>query len=52
MTTTSLRHIDNDQESIACYAVTRELRPNLDSQEAFIAQFRRQSTQAYCLLAM
>lgn len=51
MTSTSLRHIDNDQDCIACYAVMRELRPNLNGQAAFVGQFRRQSKEGYRLLA-
>lgn len=51
MTSTSLRHIDNDHDCIACFAVMRELRPNLDGPEAFVLQFRRQSKQGYRLLA-
>jgi ribosomal protein S18 acetylase RimI-like enzyme len=51
MTSTSLRHIDNDQDCIACYAVMQELRPNLSGQAAFVEQFRRQSQQGYRLLA-
>ncbi|TXC81061.1 GNAT family N-acetyltransferase [Paraburkholderia azotifigens] len=51
MTFTSLRHIDNDQDCIACYAVMLELRQNLIGPEAFVAQLRRQSEQGYRLLA-
>jgi ribosomal protein S18 acetylase RimI-like enzyme len=51
MTSISLRHIDNDQDCIACYAVMRVLRPHLDGQKTFVAQFRRQSQQGYRLLA-
>jgi GNAT superfamily N-acetyltransferase len=51
MTFTSLGHVDNDQDCIACYAVMQELRPNLIGAEAFVAQFRRQSDQGYRLLA-
>jgi ribosomal protein S18 acetylase RimI-like enzyme len=51
MTLTSLRHIDNDQDCIACYAVMLELRPNLIGPDAFVAQLRRQREQGYRLLA-
>ena len=51
MTSISLRHIDNDQDCIACYAIMQALRPHLDGQKAFVAQFRRQSQQGYRLLA-
>jgi hypothetical protein len=51
MAMTSFCCIDNDREPIACYAVTRELSANLDSHEAFVAQFGRQSIRGYRPLA-
>src|SRR4051812_31174868 len=38
-----------DQEILACYAVIAELRPHLESPEAFLAQVRRQQAQGYVL---
>ena len=51
MTSISFRHINKEQDCIACYPVMLELRPNLNGRETFVEQFRRQSDQGYRLLA-
>jgi len=47
----ALRHADADDERRACYAVMRELRPHLDSEDAFIERIGRAADESYRILA-
>jgi ribosomal protein S18 acetylase RimI-like enzyme len=42
----------SEAEIGACYALMRQLRPHLKSQEEFIARWRRQSADGYRILAL
>lgn len=44
-------HMDSDADLIACYPIMLELRPRLASEEAFIAQVKRQQKSGYLILA-
>lgn len=46
-----LNHVEGPQESAACFELMRELRPHLESAQAFHRQLERQAAQAYRLLA-
>lgn len=47
-----LRHLDSDQDYLACFHVMRELRPHLIEASAFVEQVHRQAKQGYRLLAV
>jgi len=46
-----LQHVEDPQASSACFDLMRELRPHLQSAQAFHEQLERQAAQAYRLLA-
>jgi GNAT superfamily N-acetyltransferase len=46
-----LHHVEDAQACAACFDLMRELRPHLESAQAFHAQIERQAAQAYRLLA-
>lgn len=46
-----MKIVETEQELRACYPVMKELRPHLLSEDAFVAQIRRQHEQGYRLLA-
>lgn len=46
-----LDHAEDAQACAACFDLMRELRPHLESAQAFHEQVRRQAAQAYRLLA-
>jgi len=47
----ALRHADTHESLRACYAVMKQLRPHLKSEEDFLERIGRQQTQTYRLLA-
>lgn len=47
----ALRHADSDAERRACYAVMRELRPHLQSEEEFMQRIGRAAGESYRMLA-
>lgn len=47
----ALRHADTDAEKRACYAVMRELRPHLKSEDEFMQRIGRAARQSYRMLA-
>jgi len=47
----ALRHADTHESLRACYAVMKQLRPHLQSEEDFLERIARQQTQTYRLLA-
>jgi GNAT superfamily N-acetyltransferase len=48
----TISHVDAESEAAACYALMRQLRPHLASEQEFIARWRRQSESGYRLLAI
>ena len=46
-----LHHVEDPQACAACFDLMRELRPHLESAQAFHRQIERQASQAYRLLA-
>lgn len=51
ITDPALRHADTDDERRACYAVMRELRPHLRSEEEFMQRTGRAADESYRILA-
>ncbi|TFW29722.1 GNAT family N-acetyltransferase [Duganella callida] len=49
---TQLRIVETEQDLRACYPVMKELRPHLQSEDAFVAQVLRQQEQQYHILAV
>jgi GNAT superfamily N-acetyltransferase len=47
-----ISHVDADSEVAACYALIRQLRPHLASEQEFIERWRRQTASGYRLLAI
>lgn len=47
-----MKIVETEQELRACYAVMKELRPHLASEDAFVAQMQRQYQQQYRILAV
>ncbi|WDZ97746.1 GNAT family N-acetyltransferase [Herbaspirillum sp. WKF16] len=47
----ALRHADTDADKRACYAVMRELRPHLASEEEFMQRIGRAADESYRMLA-
>ena len=47
----ALRHADTQEALRACYAVMRQLRPHLQSEDDFLERIARQQAQTYRLLA-
>lgn len=47
-----MKIVETEQELRACYPVMKELRPHLESEEAFVAQILRQQEQDYHILAV
>lgn len=47
-----MKIVETEQELRACYAVMKELRPQLASEDAFVAQVLRQYQQQYRILAV
>lgn len=47
-----MKIVETEQELRACYPVMKELRPHLESEEAFVAQIMRQREQDYHMLAV
>lgn len=47
-----MKIVETEQELRACYAVMKELRPHLASEDAFVAQVLRQYQQQYRILAV
>jgi ribosomal protein S18 acetylase RimI-like enzyme len=47
-----MNHVEDAQACAACFDLMRELRPHLESAQAFHEQVRRQAAQAYRLLAI
>lgn len=47
-----MKIVETEQELRACYPVMKELRPHLESEEAFVAQILRQQGQDYHILAV
>ncbi len=48
----AMKIVETEQELRACYPVMKELRPHLESEEAFVAQILRQQEQDYHILAV
>lgn len=48
---TALRDVETDEQLRACYPVMRELRPHLETEDAFAARVARQREQGYRILA-
>jgi GNAT superfamily N-acetyltransferase len=48
----TIRHVDNDQDVLACFPLMRQLRPNLDTAEAFLERWRHQTIVGYRLAAL
>jgi ribosomal protein S18 acetylase RimI-like enzyme len=51
ITDPDLRHADTEADQRACYAVMRELRPHLSSEDEFIARITRAADESYRILA-
>ncbi len=49
---TAPRPVDTEPEAAACFALMRQLRPNLATAAEFVARWQRQRTQGYRLLAL
>ncbi|SHM85353.1 Acetyltransferase (GNAT) family protein [Duganella sacchari] len=47
-----MKIVETEQELRACYPVMKELRPHLQSEDAFVAQVLRQYEQNYRILAV
>jgi GNAT superfamily N-acetyltransferase len=47
-----ISHVDADLEVAACYALMRQLRPHLASEQELIERWRRQAESGYRLLAI
>ncbi|MRW85104.1 GNAT family N-acetyltransferase [Pseudoduganella sp. FT26W] len=47
-----MKIVETEQELRACYPVMKELRPHLQSEDAFVAQILRQREQGYRILAV
>lgn len=47
-----MKIVETEQELRACYPVMKELRPHLESEDAFVAQMMRQYEQNYRILAV
>lgn len=47
-----LRYLDHEEEIRASYPLMRQLRPQLDSAQAFVQRWQHQRTQGYRLLAL
>jgi ribosomal protein S18 acetylase RimI-like enzyme len=47
----ALRHADTDADRRACYAVMRELRPHLKSEDEFMQRIVRAAEESYRMLA-
>lgn len=48
----AMKIVETEQELRACYPVMKELRPHLESEDAFVAQIMRQREQDYHILAV
>lgn len=46
-----LRHVESDEDILACFAVLRQLRPRLRAEMEFLTRVRRQQRGGYRLLA-
>jgi ribosomal protein S18 acetylase RimI-like enzyme len=49
---TMFRHAESEAELITCHPLMRELRPHLDSAQAFVRRARLQQAQGWRLLAL
>jgi ribosomal protein S18 acetylase RimI-like enzyme len=47
-----MKIVETEQELRACYPVMKELRPHLESEDAFVSQIMRQYEQQYRILAV
>ena len=47
-----LRYVDQEDDVWTCYPLIRQLRPHLDSEQAFLLRWQHQSTQGYRLLVL
>ncbi|MBN2680347.1 GNAT family N-acetyltransferase [Acidithiobacillus montserratensis] len=47
-----LRYLDHEEDIRASYPLMRQLRPQLDSAQAFVQRWQHQRTQGYRLLAL
>lgn len=52
VSTVALRYLDHEEDIRAAYPLMRQLRPQLDSAQAFVQRWQHQRTQGYRLLAL